>query len=169
MQQTYVLPLSEAFRPPMYRRIWDPVLLTALPHFAAAMFVFGCEESSGPHATAFIPFPLTTYCGIIVCSSIASVCWHYQQERKNILFYVNCGFAGLWTVFDVYLGFTRTALETAFAIVLLNLFVLFLNKFTDKARNYALAHSFWHLCSVLKALLVAYMVGCKWKTVCAGA
>lgn len=167
MDLTYELPISEAFRQPMYRRLWEPIILTTLPHFAASLFVFGCDDMSIPLQDAgAIPFPLTTYASVIICSSIASVCWHYQRERKNIVFYVDYGFAGLWMVFDVYLGFTRTSLETALAIVLLNLFVFFLNKLTDRARNYAQAHSFWHLCSVAKALLVAYMVGCKWKTAC---
>jgi hypothetical protein len=164
---TYELPLSEAFRPPLYRRLWDPVLLTTLPHLLATMFVFDCDDFStmlqdgGP-----IPFPYMTYSVVIVCSSIASVCWHLHYERTNLFFYVNYGFAGAWTVLDLYLGFTRTSLETAFAIVLLNLFVFLLNKMTDRARNYAQAHSLWHLCSVCKALLVAYMVGCRWKTAC---
>ncbi len=164
---TYELPLSHAFRipNPLYRRFWDPVVLTTLPHLVAILFVAGCDVTARA-ATERIPFPFTNYAILIACSTCASVAWHLMHERKTIVFYIDYGLAGLWTMFDMYLGFTYGRVEDGLAIVLLNLFVLFLNKFTDRAANYALAHSFWHLCSVAKAVLVAYLVGCKWKTQC---
>jgi hypothetical protein len=138
-------------------RFWDPVVLLAFSHMSALVFVAGCEEGVHTERELF-PFPYVNYVGTIVASTLASTGWHMAQEQKGGVFYLNLLLSGIWVAYDLYLGFTRAALPGALAIVMLNVFTSLL---------YASSLSLvgWQLCSLSKCLLVAYTIGCNWKSV----
>ena len=136
------------------RGLTDPVILTTLPHLLALCFVLGKARGSSTFAA---------YAAIITASSLLSVAWHAQHERKTWVFWADYAFAMAWTLMDFYVAATTqpSALSTVAGA---NATVLVANWLTDHwARqgvlSYVRGHSLWHLFSCVKSLYVAYVLG----------
>jgi hypothetical protein len=102
------------------------------------------------------------YCAVIGISSILSVLWHRTHESRSALFWLDYGFAGIWTLYDCLLA----ALKPPFILLLvctLNITTIILNQLVDylakkEILSYEIGHSIWHLFSASKSILVAYLV-----------
>lgn len=96
------------------------------------------------------------YAALIGVSTGASVCWHVAHEpRHHILFYIDYGLAGLWTITDLYFAKNANILG---AIIALNSIALITNHIHIPNIPYEITHSLWHGLSCAKACLVAYIL-----------
>ena len=108
------------------------------------------------HYLSLIPNTFFIYKMIIFTSTSLSFLWHYYNESKNILFYLDYGVAILWSVVDFYLVFN---MDHFYMISL----IFLLNKMIDKCdeKNYVYYHSLWHIISALKSLCIAVSVALR--------
>lgn len=130
------------------RRVpWDPIILTTLPHFAAAWMVIDCQDAW-----------LVTYGIVMFVSSCLSVLWHMSGESTGILLQLDYLFALFWTVGDISQALRWLSPEQVADVVLATIGTLILNKLADRVQAYHLAHSMWHLVNVAKSVFVASMI-----------
>jgi len=108
------------------------------------------------HYLSLIPNTFFIYKMLIFTSTSLSFLWHYYNEPKNILFYLDYGMAILWSVYDFYLVFNA---DHFYMISL----IFLLNKMIDKCdeKKYVYYHSLWHIISALKSLFIAASVTIK--------
>ena len=127
-----------------YRRPFkSPIILTTLPHFAAALIVADVEPA---------------YAAIIAVSSALSVAWHWLHEPAGILFFLDYGAAAVWMVADCWLSFRGGFFLAAAA---LNGVSLAVNQAAARVRKgpyWDRAHAAWHILNVAKAIWIAYLV-----------
>jgi hypothetical protein len=150
---------------PKWRSPIDPVLLSTAPHFIALLFVAGCQDP--------IKYPglYTGYSVVVGTSSLLSLLWHGQHEKKNILFWLDYGFAFVWAAYDGVLGLTVASVPSFITILLLNGICILTNHLGDwlsknNYMSYQKAHSTWHLLNVVKSIFVSYLIGCRWRNDC---
>lgn len=108
----------------------------------------------------------TGYSIIIGCSSTLSVLWHRNKEPKNILFWLDYGLAGIWTIYDLLMAILLKPTYYIFVICLLNCIILITNYMVDYLDRthriaYVKGHTLWHILSAMKSIYVAYLLGCK--------
>lgn len=149
---------------PKFRAPHDNVLLSTIPHFFALLFIAGCQR--GP-----LPGLYLAYAVIVGTSSLLSLVWHAQRERKNVWFWLDYTFALAWTVMDVLVAVATAPLHILLTVIFLNLVVLGTNQVADHlARKdfvqYEVGHSAWHLLSCAKSVFVAYLLGCRFGATC---
>ena len=147
------------------RSPFDPILLSTAPHSIALLFVAGCQNPEK------YPGLYTGYSIVIGTSSLLSLLWHRQYEKKNILFWLDYGFALIWTLYDCAIGLIVTSIPSFITILLLNSICILTNQLGDwlsknNYMSYEKAHSAWHLLNVIKSIFVSYLVGCRWKDEC---
>lgn len=117
------------------------LILTTLPHLCAIYWAIDIHYA---------------YAALIAASTGASVCWHWAHEpRHHILFYIDYGLAGVWTIADLY--FSKNA-NMLFTVLALNTIALITNHIHSRKLSYEVTHSIWHCISWLKACLVAYII-----------
>ena len=144
----------------MWRSPTDPVILSTIPHFLSLMFVTGCDR--GPLMDIY-----STYTVIIAISSLLSLVWHFQKERKNIFFWLDYGFALAWTIMDLTVAISTAPVHVILTVAFLNIIVLLTNQLCDFLDRkgfvpYEFGHATWHLLSSTKSIFVAYLVGCRY-------
>ena len=140
----------------MKRPLTHPIILTTLPHFLSIGLVANCISPTYPGI-------YIGYSAVIGCSSVLSVLWHRQHEPYSILFWLDYAFAGIWTIYDCILAGLLKSSYILAIVCILNIITIILNQLVDNlARKeivqYDTGHSMWHLISVSKTILVAYLV-----------
>ena len=126
------------------RHLTHALILTTIPH------VFSIYWAVDVHPT---------YVGIIVASTCASVCWHMAHEpQRSIVFYIDYGLAGVWTITDIALAYFTHNINTIIGVTILNAIALITNHIRIPSMTYETTHSIWHCISCLKASLVAYLL-----------
>ena len=64
-------------------------------------------------------------------SSLLSIIWHAQRERKNIWFWLDYGFAIVWTIMEVLVATVTAPLQMILTVIFLNFGVVITNKLVD--------------------------------------
>ena len=110
--------------------------------------------STFPHLLAVVPiYKLYPGYGILIfTSTTASVLWHAYGEPVGTLLLLDYGLAGIWGVYDLWLGARKGLLLRFF---FLNMFVALVNTRISSSSNY---HSLWHLLSCAKAIYVSWLI-----------
>jgi hypothetical protein len=103
------------------------------------------------------------YFWIVITSSTLSVVWHLYREPKNFLYWLDYGFAFLWTFMDIIISIHLAPLKILLTIVILNMIVFIMNKLGDyfatiNLIDYKKTHVFWHLASSSKSIFIAYLL-----------
>ena len=125
------------------RQLTDKVILTTLPHYIACYFAYQTN---------------ILYSTIIFLSSSFSVIWHFFNQPRNILFYLDYTFAFLWFLTELILAFISKDLFLVIVVILLNILVVLSNKIKLSYMSYDTIHSIWHIISASKGILVAYLI-----------
>lgn len=121
----------------------SPIILSTLPHFAAAAIVADVAPA---------------YATLVALSSALSVAWHWQYEPAGILFALDYGVAAIWTAADCWLSFRGGFFATA---ATLNAASLAINQGIARMRkgpHWDYSHSAWHILNVAKALYISYLI-----------
>jgi hypothetical protein len=108
-----------------------------------------------------------TYAFIIFTSATLSVVWHASGELPGKLMEADYFFAGLWSVYEIFVSvhYFHNELTKLGIVVGLSLIVLASNKAVDywglvtKVIDYDKGHSIWHLISAAKFIIVAGVLG----------
>ena len=125
------------------RQLTDKVILTTLPHYIACYFAYQINILYGT---------------IIFLSSSFSVIWHFFNQPRNSLFYLDYTFAFFWFLTELILASLTKNLFLVFVIILLNITVAILNEIKLVGISYDTIHSIWHLISTFKGIFVAYLL-----------
>ena len=123
-------------------KIFNPIILTTLPHFAAAYYAYQIN----------ILYGLITF-----ISSTLSVIWHLYYTNKY-LFYLDYSFALFWFLAELILALQTKNLFLIFIILALNATVAISNQIRFQHISYRITHSIWHCVSWSKAIFVAYLL-----------
>ena len=143
------------------RRLWDPVILSTVPHIASIYFVTGC--SSPDYLGLYVG-----YCIVIGGSSLLSFIWHTYREPKNIWFCLDYAFAFIWTGYDIVISSIVASNSIVVIVILLNGVCIITNHLTDCIAkrgicSYEVSHSLWHIINVIKSIIVAYLISCHFQ------
>jgi hypothetical protein len=134
---------------PQKRPLNSPIILSILPHFAAAALVADVAPA---------------YATLVALSSILSVAWHWQHEPAGILFALNYGTAAIWMTADCWVSFGGGFFATA---ATLNAVFLTVNQGLARVRkgpHWDYFHSILHTLNVIKALYISYLIRCTGAT-----
>ena len=157
-------PVNAATTTPPFRSPFEAVIVSTLPHFLPLIFIAGCE--GGAHTTLY-----AVYSAVVAISSLLSIVWHMQVERKNVWFWLDYLFAAAWTILDIVVAFVVAPLHVILTVIFLNVLVFVCNQLADLLSNkgiipYETGHAAWHVLSWVKAVFVAYLVGCRYSISC---
>jgi hypothetical protein len=94
------------------------------------------------------------YINIIIFSTTISIIWHYYNEPRNILLYIDYYLSFLWFIGDMLWALDLNNIT----IVFLNLGCFFLNININYSNNYILHHSIWHIINACKCIYVSYII-----------
>lgn len=126
------------------RSVFEPIIISTLPHALAIYWAY-----------QIMPF----YAVLIGLSTIASVLWHVNHEPKNtLLFYIDYGLAGIWTLTDIILAIYTKNMITLLLILFLNAIAMITNQIQLSGISYETTHTLWHCISWFKCSLVAYIL-----------
>jgi predicted membrane channel-forming protein YqfA (hemolysin III family) len=143
-----------SFRRPM----WDPLIVSTLPHYITLIFVVFPDNGS---------LLLHIYSLIAFLSSTLSVIWHLKGEPYDWSFIADYSLAFLWIVVEVVAVIVRTCPVPIVLTLFLNIVVFCVNQVIHFVKNerwtYKMLHSYWHLLSAFKTVSVAYLVGTRWN------
>lgn len=121
------------------------VILTTVPH------LFGL----------FFTFDNFFYSSIIISSTLTSILWHRKREPNNILLYLDYGSAGILSFYEIYRayyihnGLFTIAICSNMYVLVFNKIIYFLSK--EGIIKYSLWHSFYHILSSVKTILLAFL------------
>ena len=122
------------------------VILTTIPH------LFGL----------FFTFDNFFYSSIIISSTLTSILWHRKREPNNILLYLDYGSASILSFYEIYRayyyihnGLFTIAICSNIYILVFNKIIYFLSK--EGVIKYSLWHSFYHILSSVKTILLAFL------------
>ncbi len=105
--------------------------------------------------------PTPTYSIILSASTATSFAWHLTNEKNTALTFLDYSFAGIWFMYDMYLGYPvyeiqRRVWYANYCIFILNISVEY---FTHADRlKYSTWHSVWHILSAIKVFYVAHLL-----------
>jgi hypothetical protein len=136
------------------RPLNSPIILSILPHFAAAALVADVAPA---------------YATLVALSSILNVAWHWQHEPTGLLFILDYSVSAIWTVADCWISLGGGFFTTA---ATLNAVSLTVNQGLAKVRkgpHWDYFHSVWHILNVVKALYISYLIRCATVATTTGA
>ena len=93
------------------------------------------------------------YINIISLSTIFSILYHIYKESNFTINFLDYFFAGLWFIYDIYMGYSYTNKKTIFKILLVNMLSFFINIQIPHNKYYKLTHSIWHCIDKTKRFL----------------
>jgi hypothetical protein len=95
------------------------------------------------------------YINIILLSTLLSVLYHTFEESNYTLTAIDYLCAGLWVVYDIFMGYTYTNRKTTQKIILVNSASFLINILIPYNIYYPLNHSVWHLLNASKCYYVS--------------
>jgi hypothetical protein len=98
------------------------------------------------------------YINIIVLSTILSILYHTFEESNYTLTIIDYVCAGLWVVYDIYMGYTFTNRKTIQKIIFVNTLSFLINILIPYNLYYPLNHSIWHLLNAYKCYYVSNQI-----------
>ena len=98
------------------------------------------------------------YIHIISLSTIFSILYHTYDESNYIINIIDYFFAGVWVIYDIYMGYTYSTKQTLFIILLLNSVVFFINIQIPYNLYYQSNHSLWHFINAYKCYCVSNFI-----------
>ena len=124
------------------------LLITSTLHYLAVL----------PHVIKYynnvLPHIHRVYINLIILSTTISIIWHYYNEPRNILLYLNSYFGFLWFAGDMLWALDLNNIT----IVSLNIISFILNVNINFSNNYILYHSIWHIINACKCIYVSYII-----------
>jgi len=120
------------------------LVITTLPHFYSILPLIKYYK----HYTG-------GYVNIIVLSTVSSILYHMFEESNRIINAIDYLFAGIWFLYDLYMGYTYTNKRVLSKIFIGNTIVFIINIYTIKNVSYELNHSLWHLINSYKCIYVS--------------
>jgi hypothetical protein len=156
-----VIILNRINKANIWRSPTDPIILSTIPHFLSLVYATGCEMD---HLTNLYNIYIT----VIVSSSTLSVMWHIQSERRNIIFWLDYGFAIAWTTMDLTVALSTQPIHILITVSFLNFIVFITNHMGDFLDRkglvpYQIGHTYWHIISSSKSVIVAYLLQCSYE------
>jgi hypothetical protein len=122
--------------------------------------MFIVVASTLPHVFSILPLisyydtHAFGYINVILLSTLFSILYHVYEEQNRIIELIDYSFAGLWGLYDVYMGYTFTNNQTIATIVFANALSLFLNIQSHDPYY----HSFWHFINAYKSYYVSTLI-----------
>ena len=107
------------------------------------------------HFLSILPLISTSfnlYMCIIVWSTISSVLYHWYDESNCWTTLLDYVLAGIWSLYDIYLGYKHKLLHKILPTNLVSCFVHLLIPYNT---YYTLTHSMWHILNACKSYYVA--------------
>lgn len=101
------------------------------------------------------------YINIILISTVFSILYHTYEESNYIINIIDYFCAGLWIVYDIYMGYTYTNKKILFKIVLLNIISFIINIQISHDLHYILNHSIWHFVNAYKCYYISKCIGIR--------
>lgn len=95
------------------------------------------------------------YINIIFLSTLYSILYHTYEESNYIINMIDYFCAGLWFIYDIYMGYTYTSKKILLNILLLNTMSYFINIQIPYNLYYPLNHSLWHFINAYKCYCVS--------------
>lgn len=111
--------------------------------------------STLPHLWSIVPLlphyatHTAGYIHVIGVSTVLSILYHATEESNLLLTILDYACAGVWGLYDLYLGYTYTSPETLLTIVGLNAASFLFNQLLPEM------HSLWHLLNASKSYWVS--------------
>lgn len=101
------------------------------------------------------------YINIILLSTVFSILYHTYEESNYTINNIDFFCAGLWVLYDIYMGYTYTNKKILFKIILLNSvsFIIYIQIPYDL--YYPLNHSLWHFINAYKCYYVSKYIGIR--------
>jgi hypothetical protein len=101
------------------------------------------------------------YINIILLSTVFSILYHTYEESNYTINNIDFFCAGLWGLYDIYMGYTYTNKKILFKIILLNSvsFIIYIQIPYDL--YYTLNHSLWHFINAYKCYYVSKYIGIR--------
>lgn len=119
--------------------------------------------STLPHFLSILPlikyYKYTyDYINIILLSTIFSILYHGCKESNSVINFIDYLFAGIWLIFDIYMGYAYTNKKILIKIILGNSVVFILNIQISYNVYYELNHSIWHIINAYKCFYVSSLI-----------
>jgi len=119
------------------------LILSTIPHFCSILpLVTYYKYTSG-------------YIATILLSTICSIFYHLYEESNILINVMDHGFAGVWFLYDIYMGYRYT--KSLGKIVLANVLSFVINR-QIPSHSYSLYHSLWHLINAYKSYYVSNLI-----------
>jgi len=95
------------------------------------------------------------YVNIILLSTLFSILYHIYEESNYNITSIDYFFAGVWVIYDIYMGYTYANKNTMLQILLLNATTISINILIPYNAYYTLNHSVWHLINAYKCYYIS--------------
>jgi len=105
------------------------------------------------------------YINIMLLSTVFSILYHTYKESNYTINNIDFFCAGVWAVYDIYMGYTYTSKKTLFNILLLNSATFFINIQIPYNVHYQLNHSLWHVINAYKCYCVSNYISVQLQSV----
>jgi hypothetical protein len=99
------------------------------------------------------------YINVIFASTILSMLYHIHEESNYTITYIDYSCAGLWGMYDIYMGYTYTNKATIVKILLANTVLFIVNMQIPYNVYYQINHSLWHFINAYKSYYVSKQIG----------
>jgi len=123
------------------------LILTTVPHIFSVLPVIKYYKSF-----------TFGYCNVIVLSTTSSMLYHLYDESNKYITLADYGFAGVWFLYDIYMGYKYTSKKKILKILLANVISFTINIKIQNDINYNMYHSMWHIKNSLKCLYVSNII-----------
>ncbi len=101
------------------------------------------------------------YINIILLSTVFSILYHTYEESNYNINNIDFFCAGLWVLYDIYMGYTYTNKKILFKIILLNGVSFIIHIQIPYDLYYTLNHSLWHFINAYKCYYVSKYIGIR--------
>ncbi len=98
------------------------------------------------------------YINIIILSTTLSILYHTYEESNRIINFLDYSFAGIWFLYDIYMGYKYTNKIVLYKIMLSNSISFLLNTQISHNTYYQFNHSIWHLINAYKCFYVSNII-----------
>lgn len=100
------------------------------------------------------------YINIILLSTIFSILYHIYEESNYTINIIDYFCAGLWVIYDMYMGYTYTNRNTIFKFIVVNTISFCINIQIPHHVHFSFYHSLWHLINAYKCYYVSNLISC---------